>query len=183
METKRGQLAFSVMVPLNEQKNRQTRNDNDSPALFEKLPSCVKKLSSRIAGPPQSQWPCRRTEKMRMSMGAGAWKGTCRYHAGLGEEFKCCVPYQRSANSSAFWGVLCSMNHPPTSLHKHAHNLGLLSEGCSVICHISAHSGQEVSSLSSAICCAWGRLLCLLRFSLWISSYLTRGCLAFRHLR
>lgn len=54
-----------------------------------------------------------------------------------------------------FWGgVLFSANHPPTSFHKHVHNLGLLNEGCSMIHRISAHSGQEVSSLSSAICYA-----------------------------
>lgn len=69
------------------------------------------------------------------------------------------------------------MNHSPISFHKHFHTSGLLNEGCSMICCVAAHPGQEFLSLSSAICYEWRRLLCIFHFWLWISSWLTRGCL------
>lgn len=66
LKMKRWWFAFSMIVPLNEQRNGQALNDYVSPASFEKL-YYVTKQSPGFAGPSQSLWPCR-TEKVQMSM-------------------------------------------------------------------------------------------------------------------
>lgn len=45
LKMKRGWFAFSMIVPLNEQRNGQTLNDNVSPASLEKLLLCYKAIT------------------------------------------------------------------------------------------------------------------------------------------
>lgn len=143
---------------------------------FFKCCYCVIKQSPGIAGPPQSLWPSRRTEKGQISMSTGAWQGMYCYHHGLGEEYHCFVPYLRCI-LFYFFGRSFSLfvNHSPISFHKHVHASGLLNEGCSIICCVAAHTGTGVFILISAICYEWGRLLRVPNFWSWFPSWLIKG--------